>query len=224
MFGTIESLCASLIEKSVKYIWYSEYIRKIRYYIYNPDIYIKYMYLKKYDDFNHDFLEIKKLIFNNSDNNYYLNKIDYSGHGKNYLNFIIRDSGSSYRLEITNDVNVENFMDEFYEEKPNLVFKIKSISPSISKYRKCSDIIDLKIINQVCIVIENKYKLNSNFESFELISSCDENIKYPQRNVSKEKKGMNQIIYDEKSMAIKSSIHEDLIKCLDKNKFKLFKN
>lgn len=221
--GTLESLYASVIEKSVKYIWYSESIRKIRYYINNPEIYIKYIYLKKYDNFDYDFLEIKKLIFNNNKNHHYLNKIDYLGHGKNYLSFTIKDSGSSYRLEITNDVNIENLMDDSFEENHCLVFKIKSLSPSSVKYRKCRDISDLKIINYICFIIEKEYKLNSNFESFELISSCDEDIRYPQRNVFKEKKGMNQIIYDEKSVAVKSSIYDDLIKCLDKNKFKLFK-
>lgn len=222
--GVLDSLYASVIGKSVKYLWYSEYIRKIRYVISNPEIYIKYTYLKKYDNFSYDFREIKKLIFNNNAYYHYLNKIVYSGHGKNYLTFTIKDSGSSYRLEITSDVDVENLRGEFYDESPCLVFKVKSISPSISKYRDCGDITDLKIINLICSIIEKKYNLNSNFEFFELISSCDENMDYPKGNVIKEKKGMNQIIYDEKSMTIKSRIYDDLIRCLEKNKFKLFKN
>ena len=221
--GVIDSIIASIIEIIFKYTLGSDVICKIRFFITNPIIYSRFICIKKYPVFKFDFIEIKKVIFNKeyNKNNSFLKKINYDSHGKNYLNFTIKESGATYRMEITNEIKD---IEEDYNENLNFILKIKSTSPTIINYRDCNDIVDLKSINTIYKIIEKKYNLIETFSSYELIASNDKEVSYPERNIIKENEGSNQIIYNSLSLAIKSDMFEDLLHCLDKYKLKLFKN
>lgn len=218
--GISDSIIASFIINLGKSIWNSDIINKIKLYIKNPNIYIKFTCVKKYDEFEYDLIEIKKMLFNLEKNydNTILNNINYKTHGRNYLNFTINNSSASYQLDITIDMNIDT------SEDTRLTLKIKSQTPTITNYRDCNDMIDLKVLNQMYKQIEKKYKLIETFNSYELISSSDKDVKYPQGNVIKEYYGTEEIIYNDTSIAIKSKIYDNLTTTLNKYKLKLFKN
>lgn len=218
--GIIDSLAASIIGTTIKHIWNNDKLSKIIFHIINPTIYSKYTCLKRYPAFEYDFIEIKKSLFNNKNikNGQLLKKINYKTHGKNYLDFIIIDSSATYHMEITNNINSFNKYDNM---TPDLILKIRSISPITAEYRKCNNIIDLKVINNIYDIIEKKYKIIENFSSFELVSSKDKKVKYP-KNAFKETDGIHEIIYNN-TISIKSYMPDDIINCLNKHKFKLFK-
>lgn len=222
--GISDSIIATFIINIVRTIWNLDIINKIKLYVLNPQIYIRFSILKKYETFEFDLIEIKKLLFSETTNNNYplLNSIDYLTHGKNYLNFTINKSGASYLLEIINDVTPDNITNE--NEYPTILLKIKSNTSTLTHYRECSNNTDLKVINQIYDKIEKEYKLIKTFSSYELISSSDKNVRYPKRNVYKCYDETNEIIYDNKSIAIKSMMNDELLNCLNKYKLKLFKN